>query len=358
MVGHRTNNCYTWGKEQCIHCTKFNHALDDCYFKDKLKPSKKEKKRENSCKHAKNEANTVKSDRSYAAIEEVEEVGEVSSGGITFDPSKHGQYFNFNNENVADYNENDEHTLYYNWLADSTTTSHITNRRDTFMTYVPIQDTPITGVGGLQAQAEGRGNVNIIVSYKGKTYPIHLCDILYVPRNRNNLFSLRRWISKGGDFLGRKLALISKQGNIIAEGMLTANHLIKFRFSYPKHEVVPRINAYPSVTQLEKSWDTWHHRFGHISYSRLKNLLDRELVSGFFINHSSPMSDCMACTEAKQSVIPFNKKGDRETVPGELTHVDIWGKYEIALINGSCYYLLLVDNASRYVTVEFLKSKD
>jgi IS30 family transposase len=70
------------------------------------------------------------------------------------------------------------------------------------------------------------------------------------------------------------------------------------------------------------------------------------------------MPNCAACTEAKQSVIPFNKKGDHKTLPGELTHVDVWGKYKIASINGHSYYLLLVDNASRYVTVQSLKSKD
>ena len=70
------------------------------------------------------------------------------------------------------------------------------------------------------------------------------------------------------------------------------------------------------------------------------------------------MPDCVACTEAKQSVILFNKKGDHETLPGELTHVDVWGKYEVASINGHSYYLLLVDDASCYITVQFLKSKD
>jgi IS30 family transposase len=70
------------------------------------------------------------------------------------------------------------------------------------------------------------------------------------------------------------------------------------------------------------------------------------------------MPDCTACTEAKQSVTPFNKKGDHETLPGELMHVDVWGKYDVASINGYSYYLLLVDDASRYVTVQFLKSKD
>ena len=82
------------------------------------------------------------------------------------------------------------------------TTSHITNQRDTFVTYEPIQNTPITGIGGLQAQAEGRGDVNIITSYNGTSYPIHLCDVLYIPGNKNNLFSLGRWIAKGSDFMG------------------------------------------------------------------------------------------------------------------------------------------------------------
>ena len=47
----------------------------------------------------------------------------------------------------------------------------------------------------------------------------------------------------------------------------------------------------------------------------------------------------------------------RETEPGKITHTDLWGKYDIASINGNRYYLLLVDNAMQYVTVHFLKQK-
>ncbi len=42
---------------------------------------------------------------------------------------------------------------------------------------------------------------------------------------------------------------------------------------------------------------------------------------------------------------------------GELTHMDLWGKYDVSSINGHQYYLLLVDDATRYVTVYFLKGK-
>jgi hypothetical protein len=186
-----------WGKEKCIHCDRFNHASDDCYFKDKPKTDKKGKGRANPRKRSRNqEANVADSDQPYAAIEDV---GEGSSG-ITFDSSEDGQFFNFDNKNVASYSMNDEPTLYYGWLADSATTSHITNRRDTFIAYEPIKDTPITGVGGLQAQAEGRGDVRIDAVYKGVVYPIRLCG------------ALGRWLAKGGDFLGRKLALSQNRG--------------------------------------------------------------------------------------------------------------------------------------------------
>jgi len=81
------------------------------------------------------------------------------------------------------------------------------------------------------------------------------------------------------------------------------------------------------------------------------------MVDGFSVDLSSPQPDCVACTEAKMTVSPYGPTTKCHTKVGELTHVDLWGKYEKASIHGNYYYLLLVDNASRYVTVEFLKTK-
>jgi hypothetical protein len=33
-----------------------------------------------------------------------------------------------------------------------------------------------------------------------------------------------------------------------------------------------------------QSWETWHKRFGHISYSGLQKLLDEKLVDGFTVD--------------------------------------------------------------------------
>ena len=42
---------------------------------------------------------------------------------------------------------------------------------------------------------------------------------------------------------------------------------------------------------------------------------------------------------------------------GELTHIDLWRKYSIRLINGHQYYLLLIDDAKRFATMECVKQK-
>lgn len=58
-------------------------------------------------------------------------IGDADVGGIVFNESKIGQYSGFD-----DYNGiNDECVLYYDWLADSATTSHICNQREAFIDY-------------------------------------------------------------------------------------------------------------------------------------------------------------------------------------------------------------------------------
>ena len=81
------------------------------------------------------------------------------------------------------------------------------------------------------------------------------------------------------------------------------------------------------------------------------------MVDGLNVDTSTDKPDCVACTEAKLACAPYSPTVKRFTKPGELVHVDLWGKYNKASIHGNSYYLLLVDDASRFVTVEFLKSK-
>ena len=91
-----------------------------------------------------------------------------------------------------------------------------------------------------------------------------------------------------------------------------------------------------------QNWEMWHRHFGHVSYTRLQNLYNKKIVEGFTVDINTPKPDCDACIQAKQTIALFNGKSDQNTKPGDLTHIDLWGKYQIKSIHGNQYYIYLL----------------
>jgi hypothetical protein len=79
------------------------------------------------------------------------------------------------------------------------------------------------------------------------------------------------------------------------------------------------------MTERLENWETQHKRFRHISYSSLQRLLTESLVDGFNIDTQSSKPDCIVCTKAKHAEDTYKKKVNQDTMPGELTHIDLWG---------------------------------
>jgi hypothetical protein len=77
------------------------------------------------------------------------------------------------------------------------------------------------------------------------------------------------------------------------------------------------------------NWETWHKQYGHVRYSGLQKILEGKMVDGFNVDDQMDKPDCVTCTEAKQHIESFPKVTNRLTEPGELTHMDLWGKYAI-----------------------------
>jgi len=112
------------------------------------------------------------------------------------------------------------------------------------------------------------------------------------------------------------------------------------------------------TSEPAQSWETWHKHFGHISYSGLQKLLNLKLVNGFNVDIQTPEPDCIPCTEAKQTVQLFNESSERMTEPGELTHINMWGKYRISSINRNQYYVVFVDDHGGFTSLDFTKLKE
>jgi hypothetical protein len=93
--------------------------------------------------------------------------------------------------------QSEEHLIWYDWLANSGTTSHITNTRGVLSRYMPISR-QISGIGSESIEAVGQGTVELI-NYIGKTkISFKLKDVLYVPKATHNLVSISCLDREGG----------------------------------------------------------------------------------------------------------------------------------------------------------------
>ncbi|CAI7892752.1 unnamed protein product, partial [Closterium sp. NIES-54] len=105
----------------------------------------------------------------------------------------------------------------------------------------------------------------------------------------------------------------------------------------------------------------WHHHLGHPSLPRLRGMHSRLLVSG--LPRSLPpllrslASPCLPCVEGRQRAAPHSSSFPLTTAPLQTLHMDVWGPARVPGQGGERYFLLVVDDYTRYTTVFPLQSK-
>ncbi|CAI7908808.1 unnamed protein product [Closterium sp. NIES-54] len=101
---------------------------------------------------------------------------------------------------------------------------------------------------------------------------------------------------------------------------------------------------------------------GHPSLPRLRGMHSRLLVSGLprYLPPlpPSPAPPCLPCVEGRQRVAPHSSSFPPMTPPLYTLHMDVWGPARVSGQSRERYFLLVVDNYTRYTTVFPLRSKD
>ncbi|CAI7899575.1 unnamed protein product, partial [Closterium sp. NIES-54] len=98
----------------------------------------------------------------------------------------------------------------------------------------------------------------------------------------------------------------------------------------------------------------WHHRLGHPSLPRLRGMHSHLLVSGLPRSlpplppsHALP---CLPCVEGRQRAAPHSSFPPT-TAPLQTLYMDVWGPAHVSGQGRECYFLLVVDDYTRYTTV-------
>ncbi|CAI7743549.1 unnamed protein product [Closterium sp. NIES-53] len=106
----------------------------------------------------------------------------------------------------------------------------------------------------------------------------------------------------------------------------------------------------------------WHHCLVHPSLPRLRGMASLTLVSG--LPRSLPplppghAPTCVPCVEGRQRAAPHSSEFPPTEAPLQTLHMDVWSPARIRGQGHERYFLLVVDDYSRYTTVFPLRSKD
>ncbi|CAI6012670.1 unnamed protein product [Closterium sp. NIES-65] len=105
----------------------------------------------------------------------------------------------------------------------------------------------------------------------------------------------------------------------------------------------------------------WHHRLGHPSLPRLQGMTSRVLVSGLPRSlpplPPGPGPTSVPCVEGRQRAAPHSSEFPPTEAPLQTLHMDVWGLARVSGQGRERYFLLVVDDYSRYTTVFPLHSK-
>ncbi|CAI7897859.1 unnamed protein product, partial [Closterium sp. NIES-53] len=121
----------------------------------------------------------------------------------------------------------------------------------------------------------------------------------------------------------------------------------------------PGSSLYTLATEPSKTL-LWHHRLGHPSLPRLHGMHSRLLVSGLPRSlpplPPSPAPPCLPCDEGRQRAAPHSSFPPM-TAPLQTLHMDVWGPARVSGQDCERYFLLVVDDYTRYTMVFPLRNK-
>ncbi|CAI5947397.1 unnamed protein product [Closterium sp. NIES-64] len=122
-----------------------------------------------------------------------------------------------------------------------------------------------------------------------------------------------------------------------------------------------QLSAPCSCRSLAHETVLWHHRLGHPSVQRLRAMHSRYLVSGLprvlLALPPSPAPTCLPCVEGRQRAAPHSSSFPPTTAPLQTLHMDVWGPARVRGQGQERYFLIVVDDYSRYTSVFPLRTK-
>ncbi|KAD4384336.1 hypothetical protein E3N88_24504 [Mikania micrantha] len=234
------------------------------------------------------------------------------------------------------------------WYLDNGASNHMTGNREFFSELIERTGRVRFGDGSA-VNIKGKGS--ILLQCKNGDQKL-ITNVYYIPELCNNILSLGQFDEGGCKIIIKDgtLCLYEKSGAALMKVKRTQNRLYKINL-----QTALPICFLAKVN--EKAW-LWHARLGHLNFDALNKLTGKKMAEGIpLIDHHSQLCDACLVGKQRSSSLP-SKASYRASQPLELIHADLCGPITPSTPAGNKYFLLLVDDFSRFMWIRMLKTKD
>jgi hypothetical protein len=178
-----------------------------------------------------------------------------------------------------------------------------------------------------------------------------LTGVYYIPALRNSIISLRQLDESGSrvEIKDGVMRIWDPHHRLLAKVTRGTNRLYVLNMQVAQPLCL-------AARRDDEAWQ-WHERFGHLHFKALKRLSAKGMVRGLpSLDHAEQF--CDVCVLTKQRRLSFPQQSSfRAKKRLELVHGDLCGPVTPATPEGRRYFLLLIDDLSRYMWVVVLGSK-
>jgi transposase InsO family protein len=240
------------------------------------------------------------------------------------------------------------------WLTDSGASDHITANASNLNTQAPYHGSEQVTVGnGQNLPIQSIGNTQLHTQY----HKFQLKNVLHIPRIASNLMSVHKLC------LDNNCSCLFDAQKLLIQDLPTGRLLYKGLSKdgvYPIHSSQFCRSASTKSACLASSsaqkWQLWHSRLGHPSAKVLHTIFP-SLSSCNPLDFNSVKSHCKHCLAGKMHQLPFTVSTNKVTAPFQLVHADLWGPAPSVSLNGFKFYLVLVDEYTKFTWVYLLTHK-
>ncbi|KAJ9556147.1 hypothetical protein OSB04_010761 [Centaurea solstitialis] len=221
------------------------------------------------------------------------------------------------------------------WYVDSGATDHMTATSDNVTNATPASGTNFVTFGN---------NQGLPISHTGSSRLHHnlvLNNILVVPRLTKNLLSVSKLTRDN------HVDVLFSYPHFVVQDRTTKQVLAQGKCDQGLYVLQSSPQALIASNKTPKaSFETWHSRLGHVNFDTLFYLHKLGLLS--FTALLPKPGVCLSCQMAKNHKLPFELNHKRAAHPLELIHCDVWGPSPVESHDNFRYYIVFVDDHSRF----------